>query len=164
MTEKTNMKPDFGQAVSVVANLGVIAGLVFLGYELRQNTLISRGAAVQAIAEQVNDWQIEMASNSDWIRIMSFLENGGTYADLSTEDIIRYRLVVTPTVRIMENRFRQVRLGIIDASELDVGGGKANTSWYRSAHFKAFWNNSDADIRWTPDFVEFMETQVMAIR
>jgi len=158
------MKSDFGQAVSVAAKLGVIPGLLFLGYELRQNTLIFRGAAVQAIAEQVNDWQIEMASNPDWIRILAFLEDGGTYAELSAEDRLRYRYVVTPTVRIMEIRHQQVQLGIIDESALDVGGGRANQSWYRSAHFEAFWEDSDVDIRWSPEFIEFMETQVMAIR
>jgi len=77
---------------------------------------------------------------------------------------MRYRYVVMPTVRVMENRYRQVQLGIIDPSELDVAGGKANTSWYRSPHFIDFWRASDADIRWSPDFIEFMETQVMAIR
>jgi len=30
-------KIDLGQAISIVANLGVIAGIVFLGIELRQN-------------------------------------------------------------------------------------------------------------------------------
>ena len=157
-------KTDYGQLVSVLANIGVIAGILFLGFEIRQNTLISRGAAVQSIAEQVNDWQIEMASNEDWIRVMIFLEGGGTYAELSAEDQMRYRYVVTPTIRIMENRYRQVQLGIIDSSELEVGGGKANTHWYRSAHFNEFWRAGNMDIRWSPDFVEFMETQVMAIR
>lgn len=157
-------KIELGQTVSVLANIGVIAGILFLGFELRQNTLISRGAAVQSIAEQVIDWQTAVASDDDWIRIVAFLEVGGTYAELSAEDRIRYRFVVTPTVRIMENRFRQVELGIIDPSELDVGGGKANIVWYRSEHFVDFWHDGDVSKRWTPDFVDFMEKHVMAIR
>lgn len=162
--ENTVKKLEHGQLVSVLANIGVIAGILFLAYEIRQNTIISRGAAVQSIAEQVNDWQIEMASNDDWMRIQTFLRGGGTFSDLSAEDQVRYLYVVTPTVRIMENRYRQVQLGIIDSSELEVGGGKANTQWYRSAHFVEFWHASDPEVRWSPDFVEFMETQVMAIR
>ena len=157
-------KVDYGPVVSALANIGVIAGILFLGFEIRQNTLISRGVAVQSIAEQVNDWQIEMASNENWIRIMVFLDGGGTHAELSAEDRMRYRYIVTPTVRIMENRYSQVQLGIIDPSELEVGGGKANTSWYRSAHFSEFWRAGDMDIRWSPDFVDFTETEVMAIR
>ena len=156
-------KIDYGQAVSILANIGVIAGILFLGFEIRQNTLISRGVAVQSISEQVNDWQIEMASNDDWMRITVFLSDGGSYAELSAEDRMRYRYVVMPTVRIMENRYRQVLLGIIAPSELEVGGGKANNIWYRSAHFIEFWRADDMKNRWSPDFVEFMETHVMAI-
>ena len=33
-------KIDTGQALTIVANLGVIAGIVFLGYELRQNQVV----------------------------------------------------------------------------------------------------------------------------
>jgi len=77
---------------------------------------------------------------------------------------MRYRYVVTPTIRIMENRYRQVQFGIIDPSELEVGGGKANISWYRSAYFIEFWQAGEMKIRWTPDFIDFMETEVMAIR
>jgi len=31
-------KIDLGQTITILANIGVIAGIVFLGYELRQNT------------------------------------------------------------------------------------------------------------------------------
>ena len=33
------------------ANIGVIAGIVFLAYEIRQNTQVSRAASVQAMAD-----------------------------------------------------------------------------------------------------------------
>ena len=161
--DSTVRKIDYGQAVSILANIGIIAGILFLGFEIRQNTLISRSVAVQSITEQVNDWQIEMASNDNWMRITVFLSDGGSYAELPAEDRMRYRYAVMPTVRVMENRYRQVQLGIIDPAELDVGGGKANNSWYRSSHFIEFWRADDMNNRWSPDFVEFMETQVMAI-
>ncbi len=32
-------KLDLGQTITILANVGVIAGIVFLGYELRQNNL-----------------------------------------------------------------------------------------------------------------------------
>ena len=55
--------------IDLLAAVGVVASLIFVGLEVRQNTLISRSAAVESITEQVNDGQIEMASNDDWIRI-----------------------------------------------------------------------------------------------
>ncbi len=35
-------KLDLGQTIGILANLGVIAGIVFLGYKLRQNNLLLR--------------------------------------------------------------------------------------------------------------------------
>ena len=35
-------KLDLGQTVTILANLGVIAGIVFLAYELRQNNALLR--------------------------------------------------------------------------------------------------------------------------
>ena len=33
-------KIDLGQTISILANVGVIAGIVFLGFELRQNNAL----------------------------------------------------------------------------------------------------------------------------
>ena len=161
---KRMSRPDLGQLMTVLANIGVIAGIVFLGFEIRQNTLVSRGAALQGIAEQVVEFQLAAALDDDWIRIITFLDGGGTYSKLSPEDRLRYGWLVGVSVRIMELRYRQAQLGIIDASTVDVHGGKANVAWYRSDHFRAYWQDVDQTVLWTPDFVEFMEVEVLAIR
>ena len=73
-------KIELGQMITVLANIGVIAGILFLGYELRQNTLVSRAAALQSIAEKIIEWQTATALDDDWIRIITFLESDGSYA------------------------------------------------------------------------------------
>lgn len=77
---------------------------------------------------------------------------------------MRYSWAVGVTVRIMEHRYRQAQLGIIDASTVDVGRGKANIGWYKSDHFLAYWQDVDQNVIWTADFVDFMETEVLEIR
>ena len=47
-------KIDLGQSITILANLGVIAGIVFLGYEMRQNTIAVRSAAAQGIVDQLS--------------------------------------------------------------------------------------------------------------
>lgn len=48
-------KIDVGQAISLLANIGVIAGIVFLGLELRQNNLLlnaqTRGDTLRAVID-----------------------------------------------------------------------------------------------------------------
>jgi len=58
-------KIDFDRTISLLANVGVIAGIVFLGFELRQNTNAIRGATVQAIADQSYDSSMRVAENAE---------------------------------------------------------------------------------------------------
>lgn len=148
----------------LVATLGVILSLLFVGYEIRQNTQVARAAAVQSTIEQIIEWQTTVSSDDDWIRILESLSNGGTYADLSPVDQIRYGWVVSVTVRIMENRFRQMQLGVISPEDLGIGGGTANPNWFRSDHFIDWWTSSDRDRSWTPDFLQFFEQNVLGVR
>jgi hypothetical protein len=104
------------------------------------------------------------SQDEHWVRITTFLQTGGKYAELSQEDQIRYQWVVSATVRIMENRFRQMQLGIISEDDLAAGGGAANTWWFRSEHFLDSWQSRDQTIRWNPEFLEFMETEILGLR
>ena len=44
---------NFGAAVTIIANLGVIGGLVFLAFEIRQNTAQMRAEAAYSIHQDV---------------------------------------------------------------------------------------------------------------
>lgn len=149
---------------NTLATLGVIVSLLFVGWEIRQNTKVARAAAIQATAEQILDWQAEVATDADAIRVFTFLRNGGKYADLSLEDQQRYRWIVLATVRIMENRYRQVQMGIIDREDMGVAGGTSNPNWFRSQQFLDLWASLEPEGSWAPDFLEFFETEVLGIR
>ena len=82
------------------ATLGVILSVVFVGYEIRQNTRVARATAVQATADQIIQWQAESGTDPEWIRIYDFVRTGGAYADLSSLDQSRYGWVVISTVKI----------------------------------------------------------------
>lgn len=47
---------DLGQKIGILANLGVIAGIVFLGYELRQNNENLLAQSRYTHASQVHDF------------------------------------------------------------------------------------------------------------
>lgn len=56
--------------VTLLANLGVLGGLVFVGFEIRQNTAQLRADGAQSITEMVNDM------------------NAGVYSDPSLAEIL----------------------------------------------------------------------------
>jgi hypothetical protein len=147
-----------------IAALGVVLSLVFVGLEIRANTKAVRGATIQAISDQSVLALVAGASDSDWIRILTRVTSGDGFGDLSPEDQMRYDLRASASVRTMENRWRQWRLGILDDSGLGIGTGMRNTLWYRSEHFRDFWQEREMASLFEPAFVDFMEREVMAIR
>lgn len=144
--------------------IGVILSLLFVGYEIRQNTKMIQGSTIQAISDQSIAGIHAGASNADWVRVLSFVTEGGNFEELHPEDKMRYNMWASATARMMENRWRQTQLGVLDESGLEVGTGIRNTGWYQSDHFKAYWEYYDMHNTMNPEFVEFMETKVMRIR
>ena len=144
--------------------LGVIASLLFVAYEIRQNTQTARATAILSISEQIIEWQTASSLDDNWIRIITFLDSGGSLEELSPEDIQRYRWIVTSTIRITENRFRQVQLGITEPEDLYTAGGVAHKNWFQSQHFLDYWQSVDQTRRFSADFVDFMESEVLELR
>lgn len=68
-------------------------------------------------------------------------------------------VTVTPSVN---RRFRQRQLGTIGDEDLEGLGGKSNSNWYNSPMYTDWWRLSDPQSRWAPDFIQFMEEEVMA--
>ncbi len=46
-------KISLGQTITILANIGVIAGIVFLRFEMRQNTIAVKSTAAQGIHDQI---------------------------------------------------------------------------------------------------------------
>jgi hypothetical protein len=58
-------KIDLSQAITMLANVGVIAGLVFVGLQLRQEHLIARQQMMFTAADQSLYWAELTTSNSE---------------------------------------------------------------------------------------------------
>ena len=148
-----------------IAAAGVILSLLFVGYEIRQNTRIARAAAVQTTQGQIVQWQSETSLDDDWVRIHTFVQReGGTFAELSPRDQTKYAWVVGSTVRLMETRYRQVQLGVLSEDDLLIGGGAANPGWYQAPHYIDWWKSEDRTRSWAPDFIEYFESEILEIR
>jgi len=56
-------KIDLGQTISILANIGVIASIVFLGIEIRDGSIQARIATTQEIVAQRTEWRELIASD-----------------------------------------------------------------------------------------------------
>ncbi len=60
---------DLGQTISIIANLGVVAGLVFVGLQIQQEREIAQANRLQSNSEAFRNWAEIVADNAElWAR------------------------------------------------------------------------------------------------
>ena len=128
-------KFDLGQWLAIIANFGVIIGIAFLAYEMRQNTIAISGTTVQAISDQSLQ-AVLIALEVPELQLA--WQRGGLGVDYMTpEDRSVLNWWFTGAMRITENRFRQADLGTVNANIVRQLGGASAT--YKHPYFREFW-------------------------
>jgi len=139
-----------GQTVGILANLGVITGIVFLGIELRQNNELQQAQARVARAD----------SRQSAFRLL--IENPDLRAALEAEEdnrLVRsfYNFVFTG----WQYSFGEYEAGMIDAEDLDASGWGL---WLRGPSalpgMLSYWERIKGTYR--PSFVHWMDENVVS--
>ena len=108
-------KIDLGQLTNTLANLGVIAGIVFLAIEIRQNNMLMQSQTRSEIANSVTDL-MKVAAVSDYVAEVSpaeLIEQHGV-------DGRRFYLYSFARLRIWENIHYQWTKGLYEDTEFFV--------------------------------------------
>jgi hypothetical protein len=147
-------KIDLGQTISILANLGVIAGIVFLGYEISQNTDAIRSATIQAIADQSYDNSLTFVDNSE-LRAARRAARANSLTD-DQQDQLDY--MYSASLRIQQNRYLQARLGILDEETLlEIGTQEG----YRDPYFLDYWSRNREG--YSDGFREYIERRLLPL-
>jgi hypothetical protein len=104
-------KVDTNQAISLLANLGVIAGIVFLAVEIRQNSALMRIQINQARADAAM-LSNEQSFNSDYIPLI--LEKLRVGEQLDPVEWARYVDYFRAMNRNQDNVLSQWEAGMLD--------------------------------------------------
>lgn len=104
------------QWLTLVANLGVIAGLVFLGYEVRQNTNIAMASAYRDNIQDIAAWRELFISDAEVARLYATYSSEGLRA-LGDTDQGRITAMVNNVMGVYENAYFARRYGIIGDEE-----------------------------------------------
>jgi len=151
-------KIDFGQTIQILANVGVIAGLIFLAIEIAQNNeLLQAEARRSQLDAWVNDYS-GIVDNADVSRIV-FAMNLNNGEGLSDEDKWRYSWWVRRMLNRWEWEYSEVTRGYLDMGDLNVVGWSARLA---NPAFRAVWDEY-RDAR-DPEFVQFVEANLLEAR
>ena len=148
-------KIDLGQTVQILANLGVIAGIVFLGIELQQNNaLLGAQARTSRTQMRVDGLQSAM-SNPELLQARVKRREGQSLTPIEQAlldiDVIR-QLVIWQYVH------GEFRAGLIDERDIPIENWRYNIS--RRPELKSALENPTR-IGLRPEFVAWMNENVV---
>ncbi len=146
-------KLDRGQIIGILTNSAVIAGILFLGYEIHQN---NRFLAAQARAEMTanrvsyNDMLLAPENLSVYLRATRNEE-------LSDEETLRLTIIVVSVLVRWESEYREFAAGMYPLETLPIAGYRNTFATFPG--FQDVWQ-SRKHLR-DPEFIQFMEENVV---
>lgn len=144
--------------VEIVGILSVVGSLAFVALEIRQNTNAARSSTLQTVSEMSFDSTLAMVDNADlrdaWIAARSV-----RLTDLTEDQQLQLQWFVGALLRVQQNRFNQVKLGVIELDDaLDMGGRAAS---YKSPVFAEIW--ATARDNYPEDFQAYIDEYVLPL-
>ena len=147
-------KIDLAQVTQILANVGVIAGIIFLAVELNQNS--------ELLAMQARSTQISTKVSQQ----LPFLSNDGGIADLwvaaATGDSLtvsegfRLRAFYNMNVETWNALYREVTNGLLDETDMPI---RYWGSLFLSPAMQEWWETARRDF--DPEFVTFIDERVL---
>jgi hypothetical protein len=145
-------KIDLGQGAAILANLGVVAGIIFLAVELRQNNQILIEQSRYSMLQNQKDWTFFVNSDEEIARLMFSMGGDVAFSEL---DVKRRTDLISSLLRMWQWEFEQSRLGMFGESELPIEGFKKAWRDYEIAHL---WDVVRSTF--SPEFVQFIDNEV----
>ena len=114
ITGKGIVVERINQWLTLVANLGVLAGIIFLAIEIQQNTDVTRSTTAQEISNTSVEFFMRVAESPDLARVIKVAtENPG---GLSEVEIVQYEYHTGAAFMLFEGAYKQFQLGFLPES------------------------------------------------
>jgi len=145
---------NFRSAAEIIALVGIIVSLIFVAFEIRQNTYVARSTIIQMVTEQsIGALQLMVESN-ELRDALHAVEDGSATRDQGRQAELFFALLI----RGQQNRYMQAGLGIVSLDEILNLGGRAPI--YKSAAFTRWWRKSSQS--YGAKFRRHVETRLIA--
>jgi len=146
-------KIDVGQMITILANVGVICGILLLAYELRQNnSLMEADARYNRLSMAVESWRY----NADNGELAELRERARTGEELSRVEFWRVDGSIMAIFVMLDWTFRE--LGA-ESQEMDQVREVQRYNFANDSSFKRVWEARKSTF--DPAFIEWIEQNVV---
>ena len=105
------------ESVSLIANIGVIGSIIFLGLEMQQNTEMMQSQTRNSIVENQLSFYERGIENSELADIRDSLNSD---SNIEATERFQYTLYVMSQLRMWENEFYQYQIGLFESNEFEA--------------------------------------------
>lgn len=146
---------DWAEVAEIIGAVAIVASLVFVGSEIRNNTGAVRTATIQSIAEQSNAMDLEFATDENLPRLISLMFDEDISREaLTGEDRMRLDMAIRVALRRVENIYLHVESGVLDRNAFR----RIGFAFYQTKFAGEYW--STARDGFDPKFVLFMDEKI----
>ena len=143
---------DYGSIGELVGAVATVATLLYLTFQIRQNTQSIRSSAFQAAQRDIADKLDGLSNDPELIRI--YFEGNHQFESFSKEDRRRYATFMTGWLRRYETLLYQTHLGNIDREQWEGVLTELRTA-FKYPGARAWWAQSHGSFnRELREFVE----------
>ena len=142
--------------IEILGLVALIGSLIFVGIEVRQNSLAVRGATHQSISEQVTKLYMHVATNERLSKLVSKMLPGDTSSDnlrnqLNAADELSLDFTVLTGLRRIENIYLQESDGILSNKAFE----RIGLEFYQTPFSRETWEKYKTGFDKT--FINFFE-------
>ena len=143
-------------AAGVLSAVGVVVSLIFVGFELRQNTAAVKASAIQELSAQSVGFLTDWATDETIPALLAQTSAGALPADFTAEENQRLTLIYLAALRAYEARFIQVQLGVLDETMFEAMAG--SSAFYERPWLRASWGEI-FETSLGPEFASFFKSR-----
>ena len=142
------------EIIEILGIVTIIGSLIFVGIEIRQNSLSIRGATYQSIAEQVTKLYMDIAADERLSELVSQMlnnENDTLRNQLNAADRLSLDFIVLTGLRRIENIYLQQLDGILSNQAFERIGLEFYQTHYSIETWEKYKSGFDSG------FIDFFE-------
>ena len=142
------------EIIEILGIIAIIGSLIFVGIEIRQNSLSIRGATHQAISEQVTKLYMNVANDEKLSELVSQMlpdDNDTLRNELNAADQLRLDFIVLTGLRRIENIYLQQLDGILSNQAFERIGLEFYQTHYSIETWEKYKSGFDSG------FIDFFE-------